>query len=527
MHLLRVCVLLPMTGVGIEPLTAVAGFQSLTLLVPQLFKVNPVMPRSPIIPNRWVGQSATQYGLLWVLGLGFIQPTRAPAGFQAMSLFMPQLFKVARVMPREQVINIVMGGRSATRFGLLWALGLGFIHPARAPASICPTCFGNIPSCTFGAASGACPGEVVPRENAAIITGASSGSLKLAGCLAPRFLRMLSRSELTTVTTLANRPPPGTAITFDATSKLKDLVVYLKQGLVSKEQIEVSFAEFIDAEADPTKKKELRENVKFLMNAAESADLSGDDDPGGLYSWLLGMVVSFVLTGTVVTASALSSGPGTSSGTAKHKTKIPRPKTMVHMLEILNLYVMFFVALGLGPTSLITSFIQCVVIDTIVVRKYEWVVAFELMLVLFRKIENSTGSKYNLGNVIDEVHLNSALDEAMEAAKIFFPLFFRAGGGKLRDPDSVLESDDKNKGKNKFNGKFNKDQTCRACAVFNSGGDHKPHMLENNGTCRFNHVCDHWVDDQGPGGICRNKAGKAGHNRRDCDNPRKCDSKLQ
>jgi len=45
------------------------------------------------------------------------------------------------------------------------------------------------------------------------------------------------------------------------------------------------------------------------------------------------------------------------------------------------------------------------------------------MLVLFRKIENSTGSKYNLGNVIDEVHLNSALDEAMEAAKIFFPLF--------------------------------------------------------------------------------------------------------
>ena len=56
-------------------------------------------------------------------------------------------------------------------------------------------------------------------------------------------------------------------------------------------------------------------------------------------------------------------------------------------------------------------------------RAYEWVVAFELMLVLFRKIENSTGSKYNLGNVIDEVHLNSALDEAMEAAKIFFPLF--------------------------------------------------------------------------------------------------------
>ena len=471
MHLLRVCVLLPLTGWGIEPPTTFAGFQSLTLSVPHLFKVAPVMPRAPVIQNR-------------------------------------------------------MGGRTATQFGLLWALGLGFIPPARAPSSLCPTCFGNIPSCTFGATGGDCPAVVVPRENADIITGASTGSLKLAGCLAPRFLRMLSRSELTTVTTLANRPPPGTAITFDASTKLKDLVIYLKQGLVSKEQLEVSFADFIDAEADAVRKKELRENVKFLMNAAESADLSGDDDPGGLYSWLLGMVVSFVLTGTVVTASALSSGPSTTSGTAKHKTKIPRPKTVFHLLEILNLYVMFFVALGLGPASLITSFIQCVVIDTIVVRKYEWVVAFELMLVLFRKIENSTGSKYNLGNVIEEVHLNSALDEAMEAAKIFFPLFFRSGGGKLRENETHPDQDDK-KGKKKFNGKFNKDQTCRACAVFNSGGEHKPHMLENDGTCRFIHVCDHWVSDQGPGGICRNKAGKPGHNRRDCDNPNKCDSKLQ
>ena len=118
---------------------------------------------------------------------------------------------------------------------------------------------------------------------------------------------------------------------------------------------------------------------------------------------------------------------------------------------------MFFVALGLGPASLITSFIQCVVIDTIVVRKYEWVVAFELMLVLFRKIENSTGSKYNLGNVIEEVHLNSALDEAMEAAKIFFPLFFRAGGGKLRENETHPDQDDK-KGEKKFNGKFNKNR---------------------------------------------------------------------
>ena len=181
---------------------------------------------------------------------------------------------------------------------------------------------------------------------------------------------------------------------------------------------------------------------------------------------------------------------------------------------------MFFVALGLGPASVITSFIQCVIIDSIVVRKYEWCVAFELMVVLFRKIENSVGNKFNLGNVIDEVHLNSALEEASEAAK----MFFRTGGGapRLGDRESLLDIN-----KKQFNGKFNKDEKCRACAVFNSGGDHKPHMLTDDGTCRFGHKCDHWVSDQGPGGICRNKAGKPGHNRRNCDNPNKCDSKLQ
>ena len=365
-----------------------------------------------------------------------------------------------------------------SRFKLV--LGFALLQPGAA--TVCPYCFGNIPSCTFGAATrAACPAEVVPRENAAIITGSASGSLKLAGCLAPRFLRMLTRAELTTITTLANRPPPGTAITFTAATKLKDLVVYMKQGLISREQIEVTFAEFIDAEKDAAKKKDLRENVKFLMSAAE--DAGSDEEPGGLYTWLLGMVTSFVLTGTVVTTSALSSGssPGTSStSTAMHKTKVPRPKTILHLLEILNLYVMFFVALGLGPTSLITSFIQCVVIDSIVVRKYEWYIAYELMIVLFRKIENSVGNKFNLGNVIDEVHLNSALEEATEAAK----MFFRAGGGNLR----LHDKDDKNeddKNKKPYNGKGNSDRTCRPCAVFNAGGTHKPHMLNDDGSCRF------------------------------------------
>ena len=459
--------------------------------------------------------------LLPFVGIAFDSfgaPKRAPNAFSSYESglgFFPSNLKRLSTVPSPHY-----SGAISVQSRFKWVLGFALLQPGAA--TVCPYCFGNIPSCTFGAASGAaCPAEVVPRENAAIITGSSSGSLKLAGCLAPRFLRMLSRAELTTITTLANRPPPGTAITFTAATKLKDLVVYMKQGLISREQIEVTFADFIDAEKDATKKKELRENVKFLLSATEEA--GSDEDPGGLYTWLLGVVVSFVLTGTVVTTSALSNGSnqGTSSTlTAVHKTKLPRPKSMLHLMEILNLYVMFFVSLGLGPAGLITSFIQCVVLDTIVVRKYDWSVAFELMIVLFRKIENSVGNKFNLGNVIDEVYLNSALEEAVEAAK----MFFRAGGGTPRNNPNDDKNDDDKK---KYNGKGNPDKTCRPCAVFNAGGDHKSHMLTADGTCRFCHVCDHWVSDQGPGGVCRNKAGSKGHTRSNCDNPNKCNSKQQ
>ena len=196
----------------------------------------------------------------------FGAPKRAPNAFSSYESglgFFPSNLKRISTMPSPRYLGAIS---MQSRFKLV--LGFALLQPGAA--TVCPYCFGNIPSCTFGAATGAaCPAEVVPRENAAIITGSASGSLKLAGCLAPRFLRMLTRAELTTITTLANRPPPGTAITFTAATKLKDLVVYMKQGLISREQIEVTFAEFIDAEADAARKKDLRENVKFLMSAAE------------------------------------------------------------------------------------------------------------------------------------------------------------------------------------------------------------------------------------------------------------------
>ena len=93
--------------------------------------------------------------------------------------------------------------------------------------------------------------------------------------------------------------------------------------------------------------------------------------------------------------------------------KLVRPKAMVDFFEVLNLYIMFYSSLGLGSTIMFAQFIEFVIFDTIKVRKQEWPVAFELMVVLMRKVENSA-NELNIGNVVREVYLNSAMKSVVE-----------------------------------------------------------------------------------------------------------------
>ena len=100
------------------------------------------------------------------------------------------------------------------RNGLIWVVAL--IMVPKIMAAGCPHCFGANPACTLHAsASGTCPYDAVPSQNRAIIAGTSSSSLCLTNCILPRFLRCFERGELSTVTSLAKRPAPGTTIAID------------------------------------------------------------------------------------------------------------------------------------------------------------------------------------------------------------------------------------------------------------------------------------------------------------------------
>ena len=76
-----------------------------------------------------------------------------------------------------------------------------------------------------------------------------------------------------------------------------------------------------------------------------------------------------------------------------------------------------------------------------------------------------------------------------------------------------------------INGKFSASSGA-CCVFFNTGKEHPASALHPDGTCKFNHVCDHWVSNKGKNGKCLGTAGTKGHCRATCDNPHKCDAPV-
>ena len=75
--------------------------------------------------------------------------------------------------------------------------------------AVCPYCFGNIASCTFGSPDGKCPACDVPVANAGVVGGlaAMAGTaLTLTDVIRPRFLRIFTKAHLTAILQLVMRP---------------------------------------------------------------------------------------------------------------------------------------------------------------------------------------------------------------------------------------------------------------------------------------------------------------------------------
>ena len=153
-----------------------------------------------------------------------------------------------------------------------------------------------------------------------------------------------------------------------------------------------------------------------------------------------------------------------------------------------------------------------VVHEQMIFHGLRWQDAHELMLIYLEVVETApSGSSLSLSNVYDSGGQDMYRERAMMRAKSAF--------GKKGDEDQDIFRGDATT----WNGQFTSTGNAKPCFTFNLGRkSHPSNALFANGCCKFNHICDHFVSDKGPNGIC----GSTKHGRSKCDNPNRVDKPV-
>ena len=378
----------------------------------------------------------------------------------------------------------------------------------------CPHCHGNFASCTFSS-SGKCITVEAVAKNAGVLAGSAAGVLSLAGLIKPRFLRMMSNVAFETVVALVKRAEPGSAFEVKESTGATEILNALANGLITLDIVLMKLCGMIEDTTDEAVRAKLERRLQCIKTAADiKAKMSSSSQftslmDSGILTFMWAKVSAFVMNRDM--QIKLSVGSVATDSSTDLSAKLVRPKEMWEFAEMMNLFLLFTHALGISSVLVLTDFFEHVVYDSIRLRGATWTLAHELMVILFRRIEDS-GGKVSLSKAYEEMHLNSIMDEA----RLQEAVFFRSPGG---NPGQVTGKDAKN-----FNGKFS--PTGKLCYAFNTGVAHAAKDLLPDGTCKYNHACDHWVKGKGKNGRCLCEKGTPGHNRAKCDHPNKCDEPV-
>ena len=151
--------------------------------------------------------------------------------------------------------------------------------------------------------------------------------------------------------------------------------------------------------------------------------------------------------------------------------------------------------------------------DTMIKHGHSWQVAHELFLVYIEAVETSSDDTVHIRSIYANGSQDTYLKRAIDSANSEF----KGVPAVVKDPGTATPG---GAGAGKWNGNFNRKATT-PCFSFNMGTVHPARSLDDKGTCKHNHVCDHWVSNKGPAGTCGGR-----HPRSKCDNPNKCDAKV-
>ena len=408
-------------------------------------------------------------------------------------------------------------------FGRLWLsilLVLYFccvVHCVR-PSIICPHCSSNMAGCNYEN-TGTCPAQGATAENAAILAGLTAiGSTAIAAVItikhsvAPRFMRIFDSAALSAIVALSKKPASGSAFKYEATTPPDQILAAVGTGSYSMEQALVQCAKLIHenkTSADTLAKLKLDLE---LIRAAKDVDsfrlAASSSAEAGALTFIAGRVSNFIYNKEILVKVNLQTdfGAAGSSSTPRSSfaARICRFDDPMQFAEWVNLMTLFLNVLGVCTSSIVCHFWEYFVYDVIRHQGHDWQVAFELVLIIFRRIEDS-GGQMTIGTAYEDVYLNSAMAEATRNAYKFYKCL-------------PCDSD----GAAAYNGKFTS-SSKKVCPHFNKGENHPPASLfPDTGTCRMNHICDKFVDNKGPYGRCMGS-----HSRLKCTNDNACDEPIQ
>jgi hypothetical protein len=399
----------------------------------------------------------------------------------------------------------------------------------------CLTCHDQISGCVGGAQ---CPFHETPWLNTQVL---SSGTATIAavaatataaavaartitsvGCdkLLPRsVMRVMTRSVLDFFMTVSRRPNANAAVDVSALDAV-GLATAVNDGSV---HVSDAMAEGLRRQATSTVQAEVARWSAIVSTLANMEKIGAHIGTAGLKSSggdLLGcFTLAWVQAGRVVTMSASSVAlAGQAQAAASDggrssllQAKIIRPTSMAQFSHMLTVWTLICQATGVGNALLTNAFVLKVVHEQMAFQSLSWQEAHELFLVYLEAVEVSplSGNELTLANVYESGGQDMYRERAAQRAKDNFKV------GK-QPPDEGGQQIFR-----KWNGSFT--GSAKPCLTFNLGRkDHPAGALDDRGCCKFAHKCDHWVSDKGAGGIC----GSTRHKRGDCDNPAKCDQRV-
>lgn len=388
------------------------------------------------------------------------------------------------------------GRRSAPgRSGALLLLScVAFTMPAHVGA-VCPTCHNFFDGCKGG---DACP---LAQEHSANVAAVKSGNMKdipsLSHSLPPEMLTVFTRPVCEAILSLVNSPAVGThKVLSESSLKCTEIVRYAFHGHCSYEDAALELSARLEDAVDELALSKVKGAIDLLKSRAASDLHASLHATQGVFTFIwakVGQYLEGLKKGMVrlVSASAKSSASDLTA-------TVRYPASSDEFFIMINDWILVVCSLGVISFSFAMRFVKDTVHHVMMELKESYQVACCFFLIYLKKVETDPTRKLTLANVFRA----GSEDTYLAEAKVNAEAFFRTRGGEPR-PGAATDENGKDTERQtiKWNGAFNKDAK-RPCAAFNFANEHGRRSLDAKGCCKFNHVCNQYVDDKGPGGQC-------------------------